>query len=174
MPRNEGMTTDFDIARANIAEWPPEQQMALATQLVEVFVTNAKQREKPDLSSTPLWRGKVKEGPALAYIEKHYGTHEQLLEKGIYREDIKGHDPRLIHRASDEARNRHGKPLRDFVPNQSDEIDKIAIPLGFDKNGYAVSGMAIAFQKIEGAMANRRQRERQKSASSGPRPLPKG
>ena len=170
VPRKKELKPDFEIACEAADRLTPEQQLALATRLVEKFAAKAQNRTIPDLSHIPRWRGSKIDSQPLAYIEEHYGTRSDLLEKGIYREDIIGHDPRLIGRASDEARRR-GHKLRHFVPNQSDAIDKIALPLGFNEEGKAVAGVALVIKSVFdvlGAMAGRRQRERQKHPISRP------
>ena len=156
----------FEEASAIVAALPPEQQMALASKIVEEFAAKAQNRTIPDLSHIPLWRGSKIDDQPLAYIEEHYGTRSELLERDIYREDIIGHDPNLIDRASKEAAAK-GHTLRYYVPNQSDIVDAVAKPLGFNEEGKAVEGVAAVVDRVQGTMTSRKYRNRNRLAPEG-------
>ncbi|MEE9398542.1 MAG: hypothetical protein V3V31_16205 [Methylococcales bacterium] len=93
------------------AEQPPPQEL--------------EEPEKPDISAVPLWRGKVKDGPAIDWLKTHYGQWLKCCgadKNYIYRQDILDHDPKLARGISREA-NILGKNGRKFIPTDSDELD---------------------------------------------------
>lgn len=134
MDGQKTVSDDFDAVCAVIEQWPREQQLALIAKFqdkAETKPTKAKndQPPQPEISHIPIWQGKKKDGPSIEYLQHYYGTFDELKARGLYREVIRDHDPRLVQRVSEDA-SRMGLKGREFIPTISDKVDKRAERLG--------------------------------------------
>lgn len=99
--------------------------------------------EPPNISRIPRWQGRRVHGPALAYLEQHYGqwlTCFGAPEDRIYQDQIRAHDRSLVKGVDNELREKaSGRKIRDYIPTRSARVDE-----------------ELARSSVEGLLKNRR------------------
>ena len=91
---------------------------------------------KPDISGIPPWGGKKKDGPAIEWLDHHYGDYLATFraeENLIYRQDILAHDPKLVDGVQRES-YKSSKKSRDYIPTRTDKVDTRGAELGIDNS----------------------------------------
>ncbi len=118
------------LAQIEALETDVEQQEALSAVQSYLVTFNAAtnlaqlSEEKPDLSQIPLWGGKIKDGSAIEWLDKHYGKWLKRCgadQNYIYRKDIVAHDAKLVKAVEMDAYMNKHKP-RDYIPTRSDRV----------------------------------------------------
>ena len=152
------LKVSFDEVRALVAALPRAQQLALA----EEFGVSSEPAPKPDISHIPLWGGKDKDGPAIAWLEAHYGAYLATFsapENRIYRQDVENHDAKLARGIGREA-YAQGKKPREFLPIKANETTDRAKRWGLDKDGKPLSSEAEETLRIAASLRNRKYQQR--------------
>ena len=118
------------LAQIEALETDVEQQEALSAVQSYLVTFNAAtnlaqlSEEKPDLSQIPLWGGKIKDGSAIEWLEKHYGQWLKRYgadQNYIHRQDIKNHDEKLVQAVSNYMCKENIR-ARDILPTRSDLV----------------------------------------------------
>ncbi len=95
-----------------------------ATLDYKVPLKPSSEKEEPDLSQIPLWGGKIKDGSAIEWLEKHYGQWLKRYgadQNYIHRQDIKNHDEKLVQAVSNYMCKENIR-ARDILPTRSDLV----------------------------------------------------